>query len=1466
MFGGGGYRPTDASGPNGGGGGAGMGSPAVPPTTLDTAQTKSDVQAMVMHDDHGNFPTHSSIVRRDCNGGRDNMYCSPGPRPRTDVPPKDWQSSVHLRTTAQASRLEKLSDLPPDIVDRYQRKQFLLKLGLFPEISRVWCVVDTDFFLWHAEDYAADFQAVTNIAEVITAVALVQRPSSSGSSSQNSFLLLLATPVAVNVMELEFDPDDSVGGLDNFRDARYKVSLQRGKVEQVPTDNVTMGSITGTPDGRIFMAGSDGAVYELLSGRAAQGWFTSSRTKYRKVNQTTSPWLSLVPAMLASLMEGLSTVTYPPVKKLLTDRSRGILYAWGEDVDHDVLTVYRIAPGGVSFQSQVRLPSKTVAVEVVEGTSYDIAKHEPTRLVVVDNQGGRRVYIDPGHYDGVLNLEPMPGSGASVKRGIGQIQVGQIDSALCVPNLTLMAAKRKNDSHILVALQPHLMQYAQGSTKIHAGRALTAGPNLDLFPGLEEYALLDLTHGGGDTSSVYIWTMEAVPQLRETAQWRQTYSDPPIYGGTNELAVQHRHNHDAHRSVLLLTSAGTYRYHHKLPINDLEALLAHDPYHEDVDCFFSPISLGPRDFDYDIDCSPANPMAAVFLYNLRTRREAVATALALACTDSDQQMAALGAIRDFAGKPRLLRQVGPGTAHYPEFVSCIYDGMCQFLSRLLRSYWSETVCVVEDATSPRDQPTRINPSDNVYGRLQSAGGTNFRYLSRETADNLRDKIRELENFERLIEHFYKVQPGLLAGPNVRQTARPTMAEMQLQQERDIYKLHEYTRLIIEVFHLWLILVTDPNQDLFGCMAQFSTDTKGKSHSEAHLRDAFFVKTSLKDMIPTAKFHRDPMRGPSRMVLDKNDSASPLHAWKLMIQKMREGLAGAARLRESKRLNTVCPTMYSKVDVLWAQAEQQYDDFATATNYSLNFLQTAQRMYTEYFKARAEETPYENWLAADDMHSREGLAYVCDKFAGGILGPTFIEGIVPLVFQCAEFGLHLRQAPGLVATRGYGPLFDPTEYCYSQLQVQLEALERKLDAEPVGSRSYAETDRQRQAFVLQITQLPKSAEVAHWKLFEHYVAKEQFAELVKLPSPFLEAYLLRRKDPSWDPTLALELESWTTLQMFYEVRGRFRDAAELCVGAALNDAIRNRGNELTLSDRRQLLASARTSVDAYLDQISSSMVQPPSSSERAGRWELLPQLESLAEIQYNALETLKAREDRHQHRIAELDRRLLRKEELKRIVVDCALHECILDLLLLGDPNIREGNQVNEECSMIIEDFFRRHGSNMSRIMKEVGRVFRRHRQRNQLTAVVTRLVKQLEEHAFRHKDANLDVRIVLDGLLDAGFPAHELYVHGYKALVDGDDTGESDPIMARYYTVICELCEEWWSPGKDIGNPPHTLPQDIENYVVRVQCIADHWAKNQQIGGPSVSEHEAKQLLERLTDILNRTQQFSYGASYSGYR
>lgn len=88
-------------------------------------------------------------------------------------------------------------------------------------------------------------------------------------------------------------------------------------------------------------------------------------------------------------------------------------------------------------------------------------------------------------------------------------------------------------------------------------RFVGAGPLI--FRCIFRFVVLDLTRGGGDLSGSFIWAMEPVPQLRETAQWLQTYADKPTYGGSNELAVQHRHDIDESRSVLLLTSSGTYR-------------------------------------------------------------------------------------------------------------------------------------------------------------------------------------------------------------------------------------------------------------------------------------------------------------------------------------------------------------------------------------------------------------------------------------------------------------------------------------------------------------------------------------------------------------------------------------------------------------------------------------------------------------------------------------------------------------------------------------------------------------------------------------------------------------------------------------------------------------------------------------------------------------------------------------------
>jgi len=50
------------------------------------------------------------------------------------------------------------------------------RFGLFPDISRAWCTIDSDIFLWDYKD-GSDFAVYEGIPEVISAVALV-RPAS----------------------------------------------------------------------------------------------------------------------------------------------------------------------------------------------------------------------------------------------------------------------------------------------------------------------------------------------------------------------------------------------------------------------------------------------------------------------------------------------------------------------------------------------------------------------------------------------------------------------------------------------------------------------------------------------------------------------------------------------------------------------------------------------------------------------------------------------------------------------------------------------------------------------------------------------------------------------------------------------------------------------------------------------------------------------------------------------------------------------------------------------------------------------------------------------------------------------------------------------------------------------------------------------------------------------------------------
>ena len=79
--------------------------------------------------------------------------------------------------------------------------------------------------------------------------------------------------------------------------------LQPEPLFSLPTDNVGMLDIQGTPEGRIFLGGKDGCLYEVVY-QAEDGWFSR---KCKKINHSTSMLSFIVPSFLSFSEEGTCT-------------------------------------------------------------------------------------------------------------------------------------------------------------------------------------------------------------------------------------------------------------------------------------------------------------------------------------------------------------------------------------------------------------------------------------------------------------------------------------------------------------------------------------------------------------------------------------------------------------------------------------------------------------------------------------------------------------------------------------------------------------------------------------------------------------------------------------------------------------------------------------------------------------------------------------------------------------------------------------------------------------------------------------------------------------------------------------------------------------------------------------------------------------------------------------------------------
>jgi len=208
--------------------------------------------------------------------------------------------------------VEKRVPLPPELVEQFGRMQCNCMMGLFPEIERAWLTIDSDIFVWKYED-GTDLAYFDGLSETILSVALV-KPKPGIFQPHIQYLMCLATPVDIILLGVSFFKSSEGGGGDYSSEEMH---LLPDPLFSIPTDGVFITSIVGADNGRIFMAGKDGCLYELTY-QAENGWFSR---KCRKVNHSNSSLSFLIPSFL-----NFSFSEDDPLVQISIDNSRGILY------------------------------------------------------------------------------------------------------------------------------------------------------------------------------------------------------------------------------------------------------------------------------------------------------------------------------------------------------------------------------------------------------------------------------------------------------------------------------------------------------------------------------------------------------------------------------------------------------------------------------------------------------------------------------------------------------------------------------------------------------------------------------------------------------------------------------------------------------------------------------------------------------------------------------------------------------------------------------------------------------------------------------------------------------------------------------------------------------------------------------------------------------------------------------------
>jgi len=154
-------------------------------------------------------------------------------------------------------------------------------MGLFPEIGRAWLTIDSEIYIW-TFNQARDVAYYDGLSHLIVSVGLI-KPKAGVFVEDVKYLLLLTTPIEVIVLGVTFGEGSC-----------NEMQLMNKPIFVIATDNVSISVIKGTDDGRIFLGGRDGCLYEIFY-QAESSWFGK---RCKKINLSQGLVSFMVPSFL----------------------------------------------------------------------------------------------------------------------------------------------------------------------------------------------------------------------------------------------------------------------------------------------------------------------------------------------------------------------------------------------------------------------------------------------------------------------------------------------------------------------------------------------------------------------------------------------------------------------------------------------------------------------------------------------------------------------------------------------------------------------------------------------------------------------------------------------------------------------------------------------------------------------------------------------------------------------------------------------------------------------------------------------------------------------------------------------------------------------------------------------------------------------------------------------------------------